>query len=65
MYRPRGRGQQRIATPHYMKSRKATVLITFMLLATTVHGQAYEPLELAKRIFSRDSLLDIRQYATG
>jgi hypothetical protein len=48
-----------------MKARLATIMTTFILTVTTVYGQEYEPLDLAKRIFGKDSLPDIVQYSTG
>jgi hypothetical protein len=48
-----------------MKTRLATILITFILTAPTIYGQGYEPLDLAKRIFGKESMPDIGQYITG
>ncbi|MES2381908.1 MAG: hypothetical protein V4538_12755 [Bacteroidota bacterium] len=36
-----------------------------MQTISTVYGQAYEPLDLAKKIFSKDSLLPIGNFITG
>lgn len=47
------------------------LLFPFLLFAistiavTTVHGQQYEPLELAKKIFSKDSFPHLENYITG
>jgi len=48
-----------------MKARVATILTTLTLAITTAYGQTYEPLDLAKKIFSEDSLPDIDSYITG
>lgn len=48
-----------------MKARLATIMTTFILTATTVYGQEYEPLDLAKRIFGKESLPEIAQYIIG
>jgi len=48
-----------------MKTRIATFLTIFILAVTTVYGQTFEPLDLAKRIFGNDSLPNIANYITG
>jgi hypothetical protein len=40
-------------------------LTTLILNVTTVYGQAYEPLDLAKKIFGKDSLRNIDNFITG
>jgi len=45
---------------------RATTLFTILILTvTTVYGQTYEPLDLAKRIFGKDSLPNIDNFITG
>jgi hypothetical protein len=45
---------------------RATTLFTILILAvTTVYGQNYEPLDLAKKIFGKDSLPNIENFITG
>jgi hypothetical protein len=48
-----------------MKKRITTILTTLILNVTTVYGQAYEPLDLAKKIFGKDSLRNIDNFITG
>ena len=40
-------------------------MTTSILTITTVYGQAYEPLDLAKKIFGKDSLRNIENFITG
>lgn len=47
------------------KTRLTTLLITFILTATTFYGQTYEPLELAKKIFGKDHMQNIDYYCKG
>jgi len=47
-----------------MKTRITTILTTLILTVTTVYGQTYEPLDLAKKIFGKDSLLKIENFIT-
>lgn len=42
-----------------------TILATFLLTVTTVYGQTYRPLDLAKKIFSQDSFPHIGNYIKG
>jgi hypothetical protein len=45
---------------------RVTTLLTFLILTvTTVYGQTYEPFDLAKKIFGKDSLPNIDNYITG
>lgn len=48
-----------------MKARITTILTTLILTVTTVYGQNYEPLDLAKKIFGKDSLPNIDNFITG
>lgn len=48
-----------------MKTRITTIITTLFLTVTTVYGQAYEPLDLAKKIFAKDSFSNIDNYITG
>lgn len=48
-----------------MKTRITTILTTLILTVTTVYGQTYEPLDLAKKIFGKDSLPNIDNFITG
>lgn len=48
-----------------MTIRITTILTTLILTVTTVYGQTYEPLDLAKKIFGKDSLPNIDNYTTG
>lgn len=48
-----------------MKTRITTILTTLILTVTTVYGQTYEPLDLAKKIFGKDSLRNIDNFITG
>jgi hypothetical protein len=50
---------------NFLKAIRRTVFAILMLPVTTVHGQSYEPLELAKKIFGKDSLPHIENYITG
>jgi hypothetical protein len=50
---------------NFMKTRITTILTTLILTFTTVYGQTYEPLDLAKKIFGKDSLPNIDNYCTG
>lgn len=47
-----------------MKARIITSLI-LLTLTLTVYGQAYEPLELAKRIFGKERFPNLSSYVTG
>lgn len=42
-----------------------TILSTLILTLTTAYGQTYEPLDLAKKIFSQDGLPNIDNYITA
>lgn len=48
-----------------MKTRIATILTSLILTITAVYGQSYEPLELAKKIFGKDSFPNILDYSSG
>jgi len=48
-----------------MASRILTSLVLLILTVTTVVGQNYEPLDLAKKIFGIDSFEHINKYITG
>ncbi len=50
---------------NFTKTRITTILITLILTVTTVYGQTYEPLDLAKKIFGKDSLPNIDNFITG
>jgi hypothetical protein len=42
-----------------------SLIVLFLIITIRVNGQAYEPLDLAKKIFSPDSLIGIENYITG
>lgn len=48
-----------------MKTLISTIFTTLILTFTTVHGQTYEPLELAKKIFGKETLPNIENYVSG
>ena len=48
-----------------MKTRITTIFTTLILTFTTVYGQKYEPLELAKKIFAKETLPNIENYISG
>ena len=48
-----------------MTTRATTLLAILVLTVKTVFGQSYEPLDLAEKIFSKDSLPNINNYITG
>ena len=48
-----------------MRARITTLLTFFLLAVSTVYGQTFEPLDLAKTIFGKDSLPDIKKYIAG
>src|SRR5688500_5135114 len=48
-----------------MTIRVTMLFITVILAVTTVYGQTYEPLDLAKQIFGKDKLPNIDNYITG
>jgi hypothetical protein len=48
-----------------MKTRITTIFTTLLLTFTTVYGQTYEPLDLAKKIFSKETLPNIENYVAG
>lgn len=48
-----------------MTTRITTIWATLMLMVTTAHGQTYEPLDLAKKIFSKDGIPNIENYSIG
>ncbi len=47
-----------------MTTRFTTILAILILIVTIVYGQAYEPLDLAKKVFGKDSLPNIDNYTT-
>ena len=47
------------------KTRTVAIWMVLTLSVNAVYGQDYEPLDLAQRIFSRDSFPDIEKYITG
>lgn len=48
-----------------MNNRITTIMTIFILTVTTGYGQDYEPLDLAKKIFSKDGFPSIKKYVTG
>lgn len=48
-----------------MKTHKIIIFTTLLLTITTVYGQTYEPLDLAKKIFSKVTLPNIENYVAG
>ena len=48
-----------------MKTRITAIFTTLLLTFTTVYGQTYEPLDLAKKIFSKVTLPNIENYVAG
>ena len=50
---------------NFMKTRITTILTTIILTVSTVYRQTYEPLDLAKKIFAKDSLSNLDNYITG
>jgi hypothetical protein len=48
-----------------MTTRITTIFTLLILSVTTARGQKFEPLELAKKIFGKDSLTNIGEYITG
>ncbi len=48
-----------------MKTRITLIFINFFLTFTTVYSQAYEPLELAKKIFSKQIFPNMEHYISG
>lgn len=48
-----------------MKPRIILLLITPVLAAITAFGQTYEPMDLAKKIFAKESFADIQKYSMG
>ena len=48
-----------------MKTRITTIFTTLILTFTTVYGQTYEPLDLAKKIFAKETLPNIENYISG
>lgn len=45
--------------------RKAILLTVSVLTVTTILGQNYEPLDLAKKIFAKDSFSSIKNFSAG
>jgi hypothetical protein len=48
-----------------MKIRLTTILAVLLLTITTLYGQTYEPLYLAKKIFGKGNFPNIENYITG
>lgn len=48
-----------------MTKRAMTIFTILILTVTTVYGQTYEPLYLAKKIFGKDSIPNIDNFITG
>ncbi|MBA5246058.1 hypothetical protein H1R16_00625 [Marnyiella aurantia] len=48
-----------------MKTHKIIIFTTLLLTITTVYGQTYEPLDLAKKICSKVTLPNIENYVAG
>jgi SLT domain-containing protein len=48
-----------------MKKEIVIMLIMLILTITTAYGQAYQPLDLAKMLFGKDSLPNIENYVSG
>jgi hypothetical protein len=45
--------------------KNLSIFLIILLLTGTAYGQNFEPLELAKKIFGKDSLANMNQYVTG
>ena len=48
-----------------MTTRIATIFAIFSLIVTAVYGQVFEPLDIAKKIFGKDSLPNIENFISG
>ena len=48
-----------------MTTRIATIVAIFSLIVTAVYGQVFEPLDIAKNIFRKDSLPNIENFISG
>lgn len=48
-----------------MIKRITTIFTTLILTFTTVYGQTFEPLDLAKKIFAKETLPNIKNYISG
>lgn len=48
-----------------MTTRIMTLLTSLVLVATTVYGQAYEPIDLAKKIFGKEKFPGIDKFIIG
>lgn len=49
-----------------MKTQRIITILTILILTATIsRGQTYEPLDLAKKVFSKDSFTNIDKYITG
>lgn len=57
--------KKRQTLANFMKTRISSIFTALILTLTTVYGQTYEPLDLAKKIFSRESLPNIENYVSG
>lgn len=62
-------GQARVSRQNigsnFMITRIIIVFTTLFLIVTTLYGQTYEPLDLAKKIFGKDIFPNIESYITG
>jgi hypothetical protein len=50
---------------NFMNIKPTTLFIFLTLTTSAVFGQTYEPMELAKKIFGKDSLTNIQNYIVG
>jgi hypothetical protein len=48
-----------------MTTRTTSIVIILLMAITTSYAQSFEPLDLAQKIFSKDSLANISKYTTG
>jgi hypothetical protein len=48
-----------------MNTRVTVILVLLILTAGAIYGQAFEPLDLAKKIFAEDSLTNIDNFING
>ena len=48
-----------------MTTRKTILFAILLLIITFCYGQSYEPIDLAKKIFGKDSLVNMENYVTG
>lgn len=55
----------RNVSTNFMTTRISRILTILILTVTTAYGQTYEPLDLAKMVFSKDNLANLDNYFTG